>query len=67
MDVAERLRALFDGYDLQIPGETISINMSLGVAMRGTHEKSFDSLFSRADKALLQAKQQGRNQVCGTQ
>ena len=67
MDVAERLRALFDGYDLQIPGESISINMSLGVAMRTSNEKSFDSLFSRADKALLQAKQQGRNQVCGAQ
>ncbi len=65
MDVAERLRALFDGHDLQIPGESISINMSLGVAMRTSNEKSFDSLFSRADKALLQAKQQGRNQVCG--
>lgn len=63
-DVAERLRALFDGYDLQIPGERIAINMSLGVAMRALNEKSFDSLFSRADKALLQAKQQGRNQVC---
>ncbi|HWR79219.1 MAG TPA: GGDEF domain-containing protein, partial [Pseudomonas sp.] len=67
MDVAERLRALFDGHDLQIPGESISINMSLGVAMRASNEKSFDSLFSRADKALLQAKQQGRNQVCGAQ
>jgi diguanylate cyclase (GGDEF)-like protein len=67
MDVAERLRALFEDYDLQIPGESISINMSLGVAMRASTEKSFDSLFSRADKALLQAKQQGRNQVCGAQ
>ncbi len=65
-DIAERLRQLFDGRDLEIADHQISITISLGVAMRKPDEKAFDNLFTRADHALLEAKRLGRNQVCCT-
>lgn len=63
--VAEKLRAVignscfvFDGID------DICITMSFGVS-EYTHEKSLDHNIIQADDALYQAKDSGRNCVCG--
>jgi diguanylate cyclase (GGDEF)-like protein/PAS domain S-box-containing protein len=66
MEIAERLRCLLQGHDLQVGPAPIDITISLGVASYKKTENSFDKLFSRADHALLQAKQLGRNRVCST-
>ena len=62
--LAERLRNNI--HRQQIPlgdGGTLQVTVSAGVALHQQGE-SLDSLIERADKALYQAKQQGRNQSC---
>lgn len=62
--VAERLRQQIA--DMQIilsGGETITITVSIGFAMLTPDDKQLDALIKKADLALYQAKDQGRNQV----
>lgn len=48
----------------QLQPEGISTSVSIGVTcLSATQDEYFDEVFARADKALYQAKQQGRNQV----
>ena len=42
----------------------INLSVSIGVSSLIASDKAFDVLFSRADKALYQAKNTGRNTVC---
>ena len=63
--VAERLRARTG--EMLIPlenGETLSINISLGVACNTSRFQSLTKLIDASDQALYQAKQTGRNRVC---
>jgi diguanylate cyclase (GGDEF)-like protein/PAS domain S-box-containing protein len=65
IDFAERIRR--SQSKLRITGEwkgEVSLTVSIGVASFSTDDKSFDELLSRADKALYQAKELGRNKVC---
>lgn len=66
LEIAERLRCLLQKHDLQVASVPITITISLGVASYNEGETSFDTLFSRADTALLQAKHLGRNRVCSS-
>lgn len=64
LDVAERLRAEVEGTAVPIEsGLPISITISIGVAQRLSSEENMDMLLSRADQALYQAKESGRNRV----
>jgi diguanylate cyclase (GGDEF)-like protein/PAS domain S-box-containing protein len=61
---AERIRA--EQAKLLITGEwqgEITLSVSIGVSSFHTSDEAFDVLFSRADKALYQAKNSGRNKV----
>jgi diguanylate cyclase (GGDEF)-like protein/PAS domain S-box-containing protein len=61
---AERLRA--DQAKLHITGEwqgEITLSVSIGISGFHVDDEAFDVLFSRADKALYQAKNSGRNKV----
>ncbi len=58
-DKAEKLRR--EAEELMPSG--IAVTVSIGVAELGADE-NFESLIKRADDALYQAKDQGRNQVC---
>ena len=52
---------------LQIIGDwqgEINLTVSIGVSSLIASDKAFDVLFSRADKALYQAKNTGRNTAC---
>jgi diguanylate cyclase (GGDEF)-like protein len=58
---AERLRKRITECAVEGPG---IISASIGVASFPVHAEDPDELFARADEALYEAKQQGRNKVC---
>ena len=62
--VAERIRAAVEQEPVYLPnGEEIHVTASLGCASFPSHAQSESSLLTQADKALYQAKAQGRNLV----
>jgi diguanylate cyclase (GGDEF)-like protein len=65
MTLAERVRAEVAACKIEHEGRTIPVTVSIGVA---THEaereaESIEALVARADAALYQAKEKGRNRV----
>ncbi|WP_051304881.1 sensor domain-containing diguanylate cyclase [Chitinilyticum litopenaei] len=65
MDAAERLRSAIESHVVATSeGHRIRFTTSVGVAELGFADESISDLLKRADKALYQAKHQGRNQVC---
>ncbi len=59
--VAEKIR-LAVREPLRVDGQAIVSTVSIGVAMAGTHD-DVDALVARADRAMYEAKQAGRDQV----
>ena len=59
---AEKLRKSIESSPFNFYGKPVNVTMSFGVAQIKTNE-DIDKLFSRADKALYRAKQNGRNQT----
>ncbi len=60
---AERLRKAVASVEIRIDDQTISPTASVGVACLSPDEQDFNQLLVRADRALYQAKEQGRNRV----
>ncbi len=60
---AERYRTAIESTKLWIDGEQLAVRASFGVAVIQTGE-AFAELLIRADEALYQAKEAGRNRVC---
>jgi len=63
IDIAERIRKTIQDSEFVFESKKIPVNVSVGVASRKPDETSWDGLFDRADKALYQSKQNGRNRV----
>lgn len=70
LEVAERIRSSLQTHEFSLAeGRSLSITLSIGVAGMDTNNVSLDplergcQLVKEADLALLQAKQNGRNQV----
>ncbi len=63
MAAAERLRVLLAESPFQDDGVSLSMTVSVGVAILADGDASFTALLRRADQALYQAKAQGRNRV----
>ncbi|AFL51894.1 two-component system cell cycle response regulator [Sinorhizobium fredii] len=63
--VAERLRLMVEGRAFGISQEdtVLTITASLGIATLRPHEDTAEALLKRADTALYQAKNNGRNRV----
>lgn len=64
--IAERIRNSLEGSEIKLPDreKSIKVTASFGVAcMEEGAIESIDSLIKKADKALYQAKNAGRNQV----
>src|SRR5687768_3035071 len=63
LEVAERMRKVVADTPLDIQGHRIAHTISIGVACFPDDGRTLDALAARADRALYQAKQQGRNRV----
>jgi diguanylate cyclase (GGDEF)-like protein len=63
LDVAERIRGAIHARPLALGGGQVSASVSIGVACYPEDGRTLDMLAARADRALYQAKQQGRNKV----
>ena len=65
LEAAERLREEISHIEVSAPnGERIHITASIGVAELSPGDRNIDALLSRADQALYEAKNAGRNQSC---
>lgn len=64
LEVAERLRGRVAGVDLRLSGDTpLYMTVSIGVAACLDSDMSVDRVLDRADRALYEAKEAGRNRV----
>lgn len=61
--IAERLRRSIEAYPFIYDGQEIAVTASLGIATLKNRDDP-KRLFNKADEALYQAKDAGRNQVC---
>lgn len=59
--VAERIRQSISQLEVSVPGK---LTTSIGLAISPTDGTTFEQLLSQADKALYQAKEQGKNKIC---
>jgi len=62
-DFCERIRQQIENTPVATVGGVFSITVSIGISSKTGTDRSFDELFSRADAALYQAKEGGRNRV----
>jgi diguanylate cyclase (GGDEF)-like protein len=63
--VAERLRETVAGRTVSLSGgQTLGVSISIGLAEMTREDGDLSHLLGRADAALYEAKQQGRNRVC---
>jgi len=63
-EVAERIRQAMAENELPLPGALpFRFTASLGVAVLDARDHTLDQLLNIADKALYQAKDEGRNRV----
>ena len=63
LEVAGRICDAVAGVALDLDGKRVNSTVSIGVASHPADGNSLDSLVSRADRAMYQAKQNGRNRV----
>ncbi|WGT28072.1 GGDEF domain-containing protein [Pseudomonas marginalis] len=61
--IAERLREKVSGEPFEADFKDVHVTLSLGVSMPRSGDSTFDATLIRADKALYQAKEQGRNRT----
>lgn len=62
-EIAERIRTTIQTSEFVFEGRKIPVTVSLGVAQKELSDTDWDILFDKADKALYQSKQGGRNRV----
>ncbi|MSP18832.1 MAG: GGDEF domain-containing protein [Bdellovibrionales bacterium] len=64
VEVAERIRSAIEKHAFIFEEQPIPVTISLGLVALDSSSKTSDELISLADKALYDAKNQGRNRVC---
>jgi diguanylate cyclase (GGDEF)-like protein len=64
IEVAERIRQAIEKHAFIFEEKTIQVTISLGVVALDSSSKTPEELIALADKALYDAKNQGRNRVC---
>ena len=63
---AEKIRKEVENIIIDYKGQAVSVTTSIGISENSNSDISFNDIFSRADIALYQAKDEGRNQTCYT-
>jgi len=63
-EVAERIRQIIANNSICYQEQSISVTVSLGVAVIDEQDSHYEDLISRTDIALYRAKNTGRNRVC---
>ena len=64
--VAEQVRRTAAALPIPLreaPGQAMSVTLSIGVATAPDHGETFESLFTSGDRALFEAKREGRDKV----
>jgi two-component system, cell cycle response regulator len=61
-ELSERLRRAIESETLRFKGEPVPVTASIGIAEHS--DQTAPGMIERADQALYQAKQSGRNRVC---
>ena len=64
VDIAERIRSTVEKTVFRFDDKDIPVTISMGISQRDSTTKSHGDLLASADKALYDAKNQGRNRVC---
>lgn len=64
VEMAEQIRAEVARRPFGTGYSSLSVSVSIGVVQLGDDDRSIESLITRADEALNQAKKGGRNRVC---
>ncbi len=62
-EVAERIRQMIETTNFVFEGKTILVTVSIGVSTKQPQETEWSQVYDRADKALYNSKQGGRNRV----
>lgn len=62
--IAERIRSGISRQPLEFDGGVVSVTLSIGVSLVSEDDVCFEDTVDRADRALYQAKGQGRDSVC---
>jgi diguanylate cyclase (GGDEF)-like protein len=65
-EVVKRICLILSEEAIDLDGKLIALTISAGIASLANGQESFDALLSRADQALYQAKEGGRNRVSVT-
>ncbi len=61
--LAENLRKRVEGSPVQVENKALSLTVSIGLALSSPDEPGFSDLLKRADHALYEAKNTGRNRL----
>ncbi len=62
-DVAERIRQTIESHQFVFEGTQIPITISCGVTIKNPQDKTWVEVYERADRALYESKNSGRNRV----
>lgn len=63
LEIAERLRAEVEKMDVVFQSNMVNLTISIGVARLSSEDDNIENVLQRADQALYQAKNSGRNKV----
>ncbi len=62
-ELAERLRRTVEGLSIDFEGRSFGFTVSIGVTQALETDETIDNAIMRADKALYNAKESGRNRT----
>ena len=62
--LAEKIRKKIENDFITCEGQNIFVTTSIGISENRESDTEFENIFSRADMALYQAKNMGRNRTC---
>ncbi|MBT4760380.1 MAG: GGDEF domain-containing protein [Bdellovibrionaceae bacterium] len=62
-EIAERIRITVENFKFEFNGTLIPITISIGVSCKTEHDTGWEDIFKRADEALYDSKNGGRNMV----